>query len=361
MKKQKKILIVGPRLALPSGVSSHIKTLLASPLNSAYQLSYFQVGSNPDDSALAVLLKFLFTPFRFLWKLWVISPNVVHFNPSFDYKSLHRELNMLAISKLHGCKNIVQLHGGSLSQITRKGRLPCYARLVLAWASHLVVLTRIQQQPLLKYCAKSKVSVIPNMIDVSGYQKNRLDKTPQLSILYMSKIESKKGIYDIIQAIPIVTEKFPNAKFLFAGEGPDREKLQCLCCENGYRDYLKFLGYLEGQQKINFLARGDLFLFPSQYMEGMPYALLEAMAAGLPIIATSMGGIPEMIQDKVNGILVPPGQPEKLAQAIIKLLANRRLRQGLGQFNRLKVETEYEINIVCEKFSQLYDKLSNHN
>jgi len=361
MKKQTKILIVGPRLSLQSGVSNHIKTLLASPLNKVYQLSYFQVGSNPDDSALVVILKFLITPFRFLWKLWLISPDVVHFNPSFDYKSLHRELNMLAISKIHGCANVVQLHGGSLSQIIRKGHLPFYARLILNWASHLVVLTRIQKQPLLKYCAESKVSVIPNMIDISGYQKNRLNKASQFYILYMSKIESKKGIYDIIQAIHIVTEKFPNAKFLFAGDGPDREKLRCLCCENGYRDYLKFFGYLEGQQKINFLARGDLFLFPSQYVEGMPYSLLEAMAAGLPIIATSMGGIPEMIQDKVNGILIPPEQPEKLAQAIIKLLANRRLRRGFGQFNRLKVETEYEINIVCEKISQLYDRLSNHN
>ncbi|MBN1684313.1 MAG: glycosyltransferase family 4 protein, partial [Gammaproteobacteria bacterium] len=119
--------------------------------------------------------------------------------------------------------------------------------------------------------------------------------------------------------------------------------------------------YVHDQRKINFLCRGDIFLFPSHYQEGMPYALLEAMAAGLPVIATSTGGIPEIIEHNINGILIPPGEPAKLSQAINKLLANRRLREEFGTKNRHKTETEYDIKIVCEKFNKLYKRLSNQD
>lgn len=359
--KKKKILIVGPELSLRGGVAHHVKTLLSSPLSKDYQLHYFRVGPNQNDNRIIIVLKFLLTPFRFLWRLWIVWPDIVHFNPSFDPKSLPREFNLLTLCKLHGRPNLIQFHGGIISDLLQNGHLPFYIKLIFRWASHLVVLTNIQKKPLLRYCPEGKISVIPNMIDTTLYYRNKQNSSSQYRILYMSKIEYKKGAYDVLEAIHFVIEKFPNVKFFFAGEGPDREKIKLLCCENGYEDVVKLLDYVQGQKKVNFLSRGDLFLFPSHYNEGMPYALLEAMAAGLPVIATRKGGIPEIIENNVNGYLIPPGQPRRLAQAILKLLSDVKLRKEFGRINRYEAETYFDIKIVCEKFSLIYEKLSSDN
>lgn len=359
MSNKRKILIVGPELSLPGGVAHHIKTLLSSPLNKEHKLDYFKVGPKLNDSRAKIIIKFIFNPFRFLWKLLKFWPDVVHFNPSFDTKSLLREFIMIAICKIHGHATLVQLHGGNLAVLMRKGHLHIYIRLIFKWASHLVLLTNIQKKPLLKYCAADRLSVIPNMIDTKVYCHKKQNNNSRYRILYMSKIELKKGAFDVLESIHLVLKRFSNVKFIFAGDGPDKNKLQLLCCENEFEDSVKFLGYLKDQKKLNFLSRGDIFLFPSHYNEGMPYALLEAMASGLPVIATTVGGVPEIIEPLVNGFLVPPQQPKKLARAINKLLASYKIRKKIGDINRYKAETEYDIKVVCEKFDKLYKKLSN--
>lgn len=360
MKHPKKILIVGPRLSLTSGVSHHIKTLLASPLAHDFQLNYFQVGARPGDSQWRVLLTFIMTPWRFLWRLWNYRPDVVHFNPSFDHKSLLRELTMIVICKISGRQTLVQFHGGNVNLLLQNGRLPAYLKLLLRWANQIVVLTRLQQRSLQAFCRVDKIAVIPNMVDTSRYLKTRrLNQVSPCQVLYMSKIEQRKGIFDLIQAIPTVIKKFPNVRFMVAGEGPDKSKLQCIGCEDGNWNYIKLIGFVGEDQKPTFLAQGDVFVFPSHYVEGMPYALLEAMAAGLPIVAAATGGIPAIIEDRVNGILVPIEQPAMLAEAIIELLCNKKMRRQFGRRNRQIAETEYEISIVCEKLGLLYEQLSN--
>lgn len=357
MSDKKKILIVGPELSLQGGVAHHIKTLLSSPLNKNFKLDYFKVGPKQNDNQLKVAVKFLLTPLRFVWKLWFFWPKVVHFNPSFDIKSLIRELSMMIICKLHRRTTLVQIHGGSLVTLSRNDHIPIYFKSIIALASHLVLLTDIQKKPLLKYCSNKKISVIPNMIDTKIFHWKKRNQNHRLRVLYMSKIEQNKGVFDVLDSIYLVLKRFSNVKFFFAGDGPDREKLQQLCCDNGFDENVKFLGYIQDQTKVNFLSRGDIFLFPSHYNEGMPYALLEAMASGLPIIATAVGGVPEIIEPSVNGLLVPPQHPQKLARAIIKLLANNKIRKKIGDINRHKAETQYDIEVVCKKFNKLYEQL----
>ncbi len=361
MNKKNKILIVGPDLSLPSGVAHHVKTLISSPLSDNFKLDYFRVGMGLNDNPITLFFRFILTPFRFLWKIWKFWPDVVHLNPSFDSKSLLRELNLIILSKLHRRSTLVQFHGGNLSNFEKNGHIPTYVKIFFKLATHFVLLTHIQKQPLLKYCDVSKMSIIPNMIDTRIFLKKNPKQNARYKILYMSKIESQKGLFDVLESIKLVLNKFSNAKFLFAGDGPDKEKAKLLCSETGIKDSVKFLGYLKDQKKINFLCNGDIFLFPSHYQEGMPYALLEAMAAGLPVIASSTGGVTEIIEQNKNGFLIQPQEPNKLAQAINSLLKDQRLREELGKTNRFKAETEYDIKVVSKKFNKLYQKLSIHS
>jgi glycosyltransferase involved in cell wall biosynthesis len=357
----KKILIVGPRLSLQSGVSHHARTMLSSPLAQSYSMHYFQVGAHPADNFLIVVLKFMLNPFRFAWKLWSVLPAIVHFNPSFDRKSILRELIMVTICKIHNRRTIIQFHGGNISSVLKNNRLPIYIKLIFKLASHIIVLTEIQKKSMAAFCEKNKITVIPNMIDTSLFPKQKEKSNGYISILYMSKIEYQKGAFDVVEAISEVVKYHNHIDFIFAGDGPDLKKLKLICCENGCEEFIKFLGHVKDQRKITFLANGDIFLFPSHYQEGMPYALLEAMAAGLPVIATNTGGIPEIISHNKNGLLVPLGQPDQLADAIFHLLKHPRKRKTFGKVNRQKAMSEFDINIVCDKFDRIYEKLSNHS
>jgi len=350
---KKKILLVGPSLSLRGGVAHHMRTLLSSPLNQNYEIFYFRVGSDYNDNLLKIIMKSISTPLRFLRKLWTVKPDIVHFNPSFDQKSLLRDMILLMSCKLFDYSSLFQFHGGNLSRLMKNNRLPFYVKLVLKWATHCVVLTETQKQPLLSCISKDKITIIPNMVDTSLFiGKN---KRTNYIILFMSRIDIAKGVYEVIQAIPEVINEFPQTRFIFAGEGPDKTKLELLCCTNGLIKQVKFLGYIDDEQKVNFLAQGDIFLFPSHLCEGIPYSLLEAMAAGLPVITTPVGAIPEIIKDGKHGILVPPERPEKLAESIIRLLKNKRLRVKMAKYNRNTAELKYDIKIVCEKFRQLYE------
>jgi glycosyltransferase involved in cell wall biosynthesis len=288
-------------------------------------------------------------------------PAIVHFNPSFDRKSILRELIMVMICKLHNRRTILHFHGGNISSVLKNNRLPLYVKIILKLVTHIIVLTEIQKKSLSMLCDRNKVSVIPNMIDTSLFPKHKKNNNGKISILFMSKVESKKGAFDVIEAISKVIKCSNNTKFMFAGEGPDLNKLKLLCCENRYEEFIKFLGYVTEQKKVNFLINGDMFLFPSHYQEGMPYALLEAMAAGLPVIATNTGGVPEIINHNKNGLLVPPGKPEKLAEAIIDLIRKPKKRKKFGKVNQQIATSEFDINIICNKITQIYEKLTKHD
>lgn len=344
--------MVGPSLSRRGGVAHHMRTLLNSPLNDDFDLCYFRVGSDYRDSHLKIIIKSLLNPWRFMLKLWNVKPDIVHFNPSFDHKSLKRELIMIMLCKLFGYSSLVQFHGGNLIRLMKNDFLPFYIKLILKWSAHFIVLTEMQKQPLLNFVAENKITVIPNMVDASQF----IVKNKKINniILFMSRIDIAKGVYDIFEAIPEVLKNYPHARFIFAGEGPDKAKLELLCCSNGLIKHVKFLGYIDDEQKVNFLAQGDLFLFPSHLNEGIPYSLLEAMAAGLPVIATSVGAIPEIIENGKHGILIPREQPSKLAESIIQLLKNKRRRGMMVKQNRFAAETKYDIKIVCEKFKSLY-------
>lgn len=361
MSTLKRILIVGPILSRRGGVAHHVRTLLNSPLKQNYEIHYFRVGSDYHDNHLKIISRFISTPFRFIKKLWTIKPQIVHFNPSFDLKSLLRELIMLVLCKRFGYSTIVQFHGGNISSLIKKDRLPFYIKLILKYSSRCVVLTETQKNPLLNFVPEDNIVIIPNMVDTSIFNGKKLNKGSEFVILFMSRIDKTKGVYSVIEAIPHVIKKISRTHFLFAGEGPDKAKLEQLCNVNGLSKQVKFLGHINEMYKINLLAKGDLFLFPSQLCEGMPYALLEAMAAGLPIIATPVGAIPEIIKQGENGFLVPLEHPEILAETIIKLLKNKRLRAKIGKFNRYTAKTKYDIKIVIETFSQLYESTGYRN
>ncbi len=144
-------------------------------------------------------------------------------------------------------------------------------------------------------------------------------------------------------------------KFIFAGNG-EIEKVKNLCKGKNIQDNIHLLGFISGEEKIKNFHKADIFILPS-YNEGLPVSVLEAMAAGLSIITTPVGGIPEAVEDGVNGFLVEPGNPEMLADRILKLLEDEELRERMGRKSLRIAKEKFDVNIIAEGLSKIYEKV----
>lgn len=173
-------------------------------------------------------------------------------------------------------------------------------------------------------------------------------------VLTVGYLSAEKGVEDLLPLAAAVRQSCPLVWFVVAGEGPLRSRLER---EVRRRDLpIRLAGFWPPEELPALMAAADVFVFPSR-QEGLGSALLEAMASGLPVVATRVGGIPELVEDGHTGLLVPPGDPPALAQAVEKVLQDRELRQQLGAAARQRVcQTGTAERMVAETLA-LYRRL----
>ena len=163
-----------------------------------------------------------------------------------------------------------------------------------------------------------------------------------------------KGIEYLLAAAAALRSEFPALQVEIAGSGPQREKLQEAVDRAGLGGHVKFLGWIDDLAQV--LPRWDVFVMPS-LEEGFPIAALDAMAAGLPVVATWVGGVPELIEDGKTGWLVPPRDVEALIGRLRSLLSNPDLCQSVGAAGHARVRDHFKASQMTENFVRLYDKL----
>ena len=198
---------------------------------------------------------------------------------------------------------------------------------------------------------KERTTIIPNFVDecffhISG---SRLSNT----ILFIGGLRHVKGIDVLIEAFHILSKRLKNLQLRIVGDGEMREELTKRINFLNLGPRVKILGYVPYHLVKDQLLDASVFVLPSR-SEGLPNALLQAMAAGLPIVTTRVGGIPSLIRDGENGLLVTADNPEELAEAIEKLLMNRDLAERLGKNARRKAE-EYRIKRIVKLYEELFE------
>ncbi|MEW5977040.1 MAG: glycosyltransferase [Acidobacteriota bacterium] len=170
----------------------------------------------------------------------------------------------------------------------------------------------------------------------------------------VARLHSQKGIAYLIQAFSKLTGEFPEAELLVVGEGKERGPLQSLAAEHGVRKQVHFAGL--ALDPIKYLAVMDVFVLPSLY-EGLPNALLEAMAWGVPVVASSVGGVPEVIQHQINGLLVAPGDAQAIAEAVRFVFTHPGEAQAMAQAARRCVEQHFSLSAMLGEYDELYEQL----
>jgi colanic acid/amylovoran biosynthesis glycosyltransferase len=163
------------------------------------------------------------------------------------------------------------------------------------------------------------------------------------NLLFVGRLAAVKGLPVLIEALARVRQHHPDVRLRIVGDGPDRAMLEALARDKKVSGNIEFLGYQNQDQLADLLRDTHLFVLAS-FAEGVPVVLMEAMAAGVPVIATRIAGIPELVEDGVTGYLTPPGDAATLAARITQLLGDTALRRQFAEAGRRTVEAEFNID-----------------
>lgn len=204
----------------------------------------------------------------------------------------------------------------------------------------------------------SMIKVVHNAVDVKQFSPGK--ETPQRDmVLYTGRLIAAKGLKFLVEAIPIVLREHPQCLFLFIGAGNSLPYERRLKEMNVPRQNFAFLGYLkDASQLIEYYRTQSVYVAPTLY-ENLPIRVLEAMACGIPVVASNVCAIPEIIQDGVNGFLISPGSVRELAERISTLLADPRMRRRMGQSARKTVLERFDWNVNAIKISDIYHHILN--
>ena len=205
------------------------------------------------------------------------------------------------------------------------------------------------------------IDIIPDGVDWQRFQKKAAEdytKQKVVKILTVGRIVPRKGFQYLLESLPfLIKEARRNFQVQIVGEGPIRPQLERLVKKTHLEDKVEFTGAVNYERLRGLYQKADIFVLPS-LAEGMPCTILEAMACGLPVIATSVQGSEEVVQDGVNGFLVRPRDPAKLGQALVKLINDPNYARRMGEQARI-MSKKYDWSKIAASYLATYEKLTN--
>ncbi len=203
---------------------------------------------------------------------------------------------------------------------------------------------------------REKIRVIHSGIDPQPFQMEHEDEanSTRLVVGTVAVLEQRKGHRFLLEAAKILKDQGIRLRYLFAGEGAERNYLEQLVLKWGLQDEVAFMSFVTDIP--SFLAGIDIFVLPSLF-EGLGVSVIEAMAAGKPVVASRVGGIPESVEDHITGLLVPPGDPPALARVISNLLSQREALERMGMKGRERALQYFTLELMAKRNEDFYYEL----
>ena len=236
-------------------------------------------------------------------------------------------------------------------------------RLILRHCTKIIAVSEELKKELVKSrISENKIRIIQNAVPQSYpseiFQSSRISQremlgisSEQLVIGYVGRLSKEKGVNYLIEACTNIRANNIPFQLIIVGEGPEKPKLEEKARKNGVIENVYFAGFQNDIE--NWLSALDIFILPS-LTEGTPMALLEAMSVNLPVIASAVGGVPKIIENKKNGILVTPANPDQIADALIKLYKNDELRLKIARKAAETITNRFSINQWVDKIESVY-------
>ena len=349
--KRTKILMLGTDVTTMGGIASVIRDYIDTGLMSRLNITY--VATHRDGSKMAKFVFFLRQVPKVFLKCF--PADIVHIHTSHGW-SYRRLVTILFGANLIGKKTILHVHGSEFDlYFDKAGKVEqAIIRYGLRTADRVIALSSDWETKLHTIEPQANIVVIRNGVDYTRYLQftGREMHTPA-NVLFLGRLGDRKGIYDLLEAIAELDRS--EIEFVLAGDG-DVERVRAIVSERGWQRQVRIPGWVGPEDKMALLRAADLYVLPS-YHEGLPISVLEAMAAGLAVISTPVGGIPEAVIDGRNGYLVPPGNPRALAERIRDALMDRARWRAMSDASFLLAREDFDTSIVESHLKDLYESL----
>lgn len=345
-----KICMVVPDRLVKGGIASVVNGYREHDFSGKCEVSYIESYRNGSKwEKLAKALKGYLLFFR---EMILNKPDIVHIHSSFG-PSFYRKMPFIYMACFRGVPVINHIHGAEFETFYLKAsdRKKRRIRKVYGKCTMLIALSEEWKRNLESVVSPEKITVIENYCkipDLSGTEKKK-------QILFLGEIGKRKGCYDIPEIYGRVLEKGERLPLIMAGDG-ELAEVKKLFEDRDLLESVSFPGWVRGADKNKCLKESGIFLFPSYY-EGMPMAVLEAMAYGMAIVTTRVGGIPHLLEDGVNGYLCEPGDIEGLSKRLLELSKDGDKRRKMGERARQKAIEEYSMESHIKKLMDLYGRV----
>lgn len=350
-----KVIMLGASLEQNGGIAT-VEKLILKYISSEIKIQH--ITSHDEGTITHRLIVFSKAIVQLAVILLRREADLIHIHLS-DGGSVLRKAIVTLMSHWFRTPIIIHAHGAEFH--TTYFRLPQWAQKALGWVfgqchSFIALSDTWQEFYRHQLGLKSKqIMVLPNPTELPQTIPDRTQSS-LVQFVFLGRVGNRKGTFDLIRAFAhLPADALNRSQLLIAGDG-DLEQAKALVTHYQITDRVTFLGWINAQQREAILSAADVFVLPS-HNEGLPMALLEAMGWGLPAIVTPVGGIPEVICSKQNGLLVEAGDVIGLTAAMQTLIDNPQLRWSLGKSARATV-APYDIQAYCCRLTVLYSELT---
>ncbi len=367
----KSVLVVGPVPPPYGGIASVLEDIVTTDLSKEYLFEVFDRSAVFPPDAEGLIGKNVFRAKRFLRFFSKVRSGEYHFVHihSSDPVFLGTTIFML-LSRLAGVKILLHVHGTDWSSFYSEAApfKKLYTRIGLELPAKMVVLYQLWVDKVKELRPRADVRILRNFVhaqdppDSSEIEEARqsLGLTKEnFVVLTVGSVGKNKGSFEILKAVPKVISQDSSVRFVLLG-GEERPgnmaQLKSIVNDQKLGPWVQLTGEMEREKVPSFLGFADIFLLPS-FWEGMPVTIIEAMRSELPIISTPVAGIPDMIENRVSGLLINPGSPDEIAETVLWLKRDKELREKLAAGAKARFEEKFEFSRGIEEIRAIYQSM----
>ena len=343
-----------PSFSARGGIATVVSGYKGSLLEQEYEIRYIE--TYVDGGKTAKLRKALSAYGKYLRMLLKWRPELVHVHVAFG-PSFYRKTPFIWGAYIRKIPVVVHIHGSELDKFyshASKAKQR-FVRKTFAACQRVIVLSDEWKRKFANITDPEKVVVVQNY-GIPSAEHARSAKSKM--VLFLGFLSKAKGCLDIPDVAKIVNLQFPETYWVLAGSATPEEQrlLKEKISENKLQNRFVLPGWVQDEEKTALLQSASVFFLPS-YSEAMPMSVLEAMSWGLPIISTTVGGIPQLVKQKINGYLIEPGDIDGFADRLKELLSNDTLRQTMGEQSLRFIKEYYSFDGHLQKIMSIYRQI----
>lgn len=354
----KKVCMVVQDPMVKGGIAAVVNGYRGSQLEKDYKIIY--VESYKDGGKLAKLIKGICGYIHFGKVLLIDNPDIVHIHSSFG-PSFYRKMPFIYMASWAKKPIINHIHGADFDEfyVNASDKKKRQIKRVYNKCSVLIALSEEWKERLSQIVPDSQITIIENYsILHEDVLEQRFKRKCNNTVLFLGELGKRKGCYDIPAVVREAKKEIPDVKFVLAGAGSeaDEKAIRQLVDENGVTENVVFPGWVRGNEKDRLLREADVFFLPS-YNEGMPMSVLDAMGYGLPVVSTSVGGIPKIVHDGENGYCFKVGDVDGMANLIKQLIMDDKKRESAAYASMSIVKQKYSLESHLKSLESVYTRV----